>query len=82
MTENNNTAKLADMAYVYAKNKESKNFRGFDLEGWFVGNLIYASLLEDSEENHRTLQELADTNKKDSWMFQLRKGNKVVFQTV
>ena len=76
--------KLAEMAYVYAKMKWMKTFKAFDLEGNFVGNLIYCSMLQDTEENRQKLQRLADTNKTAKWQFQLRKpsNNSVVFETI
>lgn len=61
MAEQNTPMKLAEMAYVYAKMKWMRTFKAFDLTGGcFAGNLIYASLLADSEENRNKLQQLAN----------------------
>lgn len=70
--------------YVYAKMKWMKGFQAFDLEGFFVRCKIYASLLENSEENQRKLQQLAKDNKSAGFQFQLRKPetDKVLFQTI
>lgn len=82
-TENNTqtVTRIAEMCYVYAKMKWMQTFKAFDLDGFFPGKLIYASLLEDSEENRIKLQKLADDNRQAEFVFQLRKDNKVVFQT-
>lgn len=67
---------------VYAKFDGCSRFCAFDLnEGCQVGNLIYASQLEDTDENHRKLQELADLNKECHLVLQLRNKNKVTFET-
>ncbi len=67
---------------VYAKFDGCKGFRAFDLnEGRQVGNLIYASLLENTEETRGKLQKLADLNKECHLILQLRRKNKVCFQT-
>lgn len=43
-----------DWKVVYAKFDGCKTFKAFDIkEGKQVGNLIYASLLVDSEENRK-----------------------------
>lgn len=71
-----------DWYIVYAKFDGCKGFRAFDLnEGRLVGNLIYASLLENTEETRGKLQKLADLNKECHLIFQLRRKNKVCFQT-
>ncbi len=69
--------------YVYAKMKWMKTFKAFDLEGFFVGNLIYASLLDNTDENQKKLQQLAEDNKSAGFQFQLRlpETNKILFQT-
>ncbi len=74
---------LAGMCYVYAKMKWMRSFKAFDLEGFFAGNLIHASLLEDNEENRKNLQRLADGNSSAGWQFQLRtpSNGKVQFET-
>ena len=67
---------------VYARFNGSKSFRAFDLgEGRVVGNIIYASLLEDTEENRCKLQELSELNRDCNLVLQLRRKGKVVFQT-
>ena len=59
-----------------------KSFKAFDLgEGRVVGNIIYASLLEDTEENRCKLQELSELNRDCNLVLQLRRRGKVVFQT-
>ena len=48
---------------VYAKYDGCKTFKAFDVsEGRLVGNLIYASLMENTEETRKKLQKLADLN--------------------
>ena len=61
-----------------------RTFKAFDLEGFFPGKLIFASLLLNSEENRRKLQQLAEKNNYAQWQFQLRNPttNKVLFETV
>ena len=67
---------------VYARFNRCKSFKAFDLsEGRLVGNLIYASLLEDTEENRRKLQKLSELNSDCGLVLQLRRNGKVVFQT-
>lgn len=71
-----------DWHIVYAKLDGCKTFGAFDIsEGRFVGNLIYASLLENTEDNQRKLQELADMNKECHLVLQLRQKNRVTFET-
>ena len=56
---------------VYAKFDGCKSFKAFDVnEGRQVGNLIYASLVENTEDTRSKLQKL-----------QLRRNGKVKFQT-
>ena len=83
MKENNEkkALRLGDLAFVYAKVKWMRTFKAFSLEGFFVGNLIYATLIENSEDNHRKLQKIADEEKSKGLVFQLRKNNKILFQT-
>lgn len=80
---NNTATPLAEMAYVYAKMKWMRSFKAFDLEGFFAGNLIYASMLTDSEENRLKLQCLADDNRSAGLQFQLRTPSTghVLFET-
>lgn len=67
---------------IYAKFDGCKSFRAFDIkEGTTVGNLIYASLIEDTEENRQKLQRLADLNRRCHLILQLRRNNRVTFQT-
>lgn len=67
---------------VYAKFAGCKGFKAFDInEGRQVGNLIYASLLENTVDNRQKLQRLADLNKECHLILQLRRNNKVTFQT-
>ena len=71
-----------EWSVVYARFNGSKSFRAFDLgEGRVVGNIIYASLLEDTEENRCKLQELSELNRDCNLVLQLRRKGKVVFQT-
>lgn len=73
---------VADMAYVYAKMDSMRQFKAFDLDGHFAGNLIYASLLNDNEENRHKLQDLANENSSAGWQFQLRKpSGHILYQT-
>ena len=67
---------------VYAKFDGCKNFRAFDVnEGRQVGNLIYATLVENTEETQNKLQQLADLNKEYHLVLQLRRNGRVRFQT-
>ena len=72
---------LADLCYVYAKSKWMRTFKAFDLDGFFVGNLIYASMIADNSENRQKLQKTADDYKGQRLAFQLRRNGKVVFET-
>ena len=81
-TANGTSVRLTDLCYVYAKSKWMRTFKAFDLDGFFPGKLIYASLLENSEDNKQRLQHLVDGNKGADWQFQLRApNNTVVFET-
>ena len=67
---------------VYAKYDGCKTFKAFDVsEGRLVGNLIYASLMENTEETRKKLQKLANLNWRCKLILQLRRNNKVCFQT-
>ena len=55
-TVNGTSVCLADLCYVYAKSKWMRTFKAFDLDGFFVGNLIYASMIADNSENRQKLQ--------------------------
>ncbi len=71
-----------DWYIVYAKYDGCKGFRAFDVnEGRQVGNLIYATFLENTDENQRKLQDLADLNKEYHLVLQLRRNGRVCFQT-
>ena len=71
-----------DWYIVYAKFDGCKGLRAFDVnEGRQVGNLIYATLLENTDENQRKLQDLADLNKEYHLVLQLRRKGRVCFQT-
>ena len=50
-------------------------------EGRQVGNIIYASLMENTEDTRAKLQKLADLNKECHLIIQLRRKGKVYFQT-
>jgi hypothetical protein len=67
---------------VYAKFDGCKSFKAFDVnEGRQVGNLIYVSLVENTEDTRSKLQKLADMNKSCNLILQLRRNGKVEFQT-
>lgn len=67
---------------VYAKFDGCKSFKAFDVnEGRQVGNLIYASLVENTEDTRTKLQKLADMNKGCNLILQLRRNGRVKFQT-
>lgn len=69
-------------AYVYVKYEGMNSFKAFDLENRVsVDRLIYASILDVTEENKAMLQRLADINKEISLSIQLRVGSKVYFQS-
>lgn len=72
-----------DWHILYAKfDGGCKTFKAFDInEGRQVGNLIYATLLENTEHVQQKLQELADLNKELHLVLQLRRNGKVCFQT-
>lgn len=76
-------ATIADMCYVYAKMKWMRTFKAFDLNGYFVKKLIFASMLADSSDVCTKLQQLADDNKSAGMQFQLRipASGKVIFET-
>ena len=71
-----------DWHIVYAKLDGCKTFGAFDISDVrFMGNLIYASLLENTADNQHKLQELADLNKDSHLVLQLRQNNRVTFET-
>lgn len=68
--------------FVYCKFADEKRFQAYDInEGLPVGNLIYATMVENTRENQMKLQNLADLNKDQGLTIQLRVGRKVVYQT-
>ena len=70
-------------AYVYVKYEGMNSFKAFDLENRVsVDRLIYASILDVTEENKAKLQRLADINKEIGLQIQLRVGNKIYFKTI
>ena len=69
--------------YLYAKVKGSKVFRAFDISrGCCVSNLMYATVMPDTEEMKETLQSASEWCRGLGIVFQMRtdKG-KVIFQT-
>lgn len=59
-----------------------KKFKAINISSLeFVDNLIYASMMQDSECNKKALQEIADENKNISLVLQLRHKGRVVFAT-
>lgn len=69
--------------YVYAKWQGEKTYKAFDLSGDVpVTKLIYATIIESTDEVHEKLQHIADQNKVIDLSFQLREDNgRIVFQT-
>ena len=66
----------------YARFDGYKSFKAFDVnEGRQVGNLIYASLMENTENTRTKLQQLVDLNKDCYLVLQLRRKGRVCFQT-
>lgn len=72
-----------ELCYLYAKWDNNTTFKAFDINnGRAVGNLIYATILENTQENQIKLQNIANDNKHINLILQLRpNGQKVVFQT-
>lgn len=69
--------------YLYAKLKGSKVFRAFDISrGRCVNNLMYATVIPNTEEMKETLQSASEWCRGLGIVFQMRtdKG-KVIFQT-
>lgn len=68
---------------TYAKIKGCTAFKAIDVNGgFFVGNILYATQIRDTELNRAKLQRLADENKERAGLvLQLREGTKVRFQT-
>lgn len=74
---------IAGFCYVYAKTKWMRQFKAFDLEGFFAGSLINASVVPDKSDTRDKLQRLADNNSSAQWQFQLRQSTngKIIFET-
>ena len=69
-------------AFTYIKYDGMNTFKACDInEGYCVDRLIYATLVEVTEENKMKLQRLADMNKHINLAIQLRVGNKIYFKT-
>lgn len=67
---------------LYAKYEGMKSFRAFDIENArFVNNVIYATMLMDTEDNKKKLKEIAEENKNISLVLQLRNNGLVVYST-
>ena len=82
MITTNSTARIADLHFVYVKTKDMKRFMPIDLScSTIVKNLIYASMIEDSQQNREKLQRIANDNAHLSAIFQMRQNNRVTFQT-
>ena len=59
-----------------------ESFKACDInKGYCVDKLIYATLVEVTEENKIKMQRLADMNKGINLVLQLRVGNKIYFET-
>ena len=70
-----------DWHIIYAKYDGCKGFRAFDInEGRQVGNLIYASLVENTEDTRQKIPKLAALNKGLHLVLQLRRKGRVCFQ--
>lgn len=66
----------------YARFDGCKSFKAFDVnEGRQVCNLIYASLMENTENTRTKLLQLVDLNKDCHLVLQLRRKGRVCFQT-
>ena len=69
-------------AFTYIKCDGMKSFKACDInKGYCVDKLIYATLVEVTEENKIKMQRLADMNKGINLVLQLRVGNKIYFET-
>lgn len=69
-------------AFTYIKCDEMNTFKACDInKGYCVDKLIYATLVEVTEENKIKMQRLADMNKGINLVLQLRVGNKIYFET-
>lgn len=69
-------------AFTYIKCDGMNTFKACDInKGYCVDKLIYATLVEVTEENKIKMQRLADMNKHINLAIQLRVGNKIYFET-
>lgn len=71
--------------YLYAKYEGLKTFKAFNLkDGRPAGNLIYASIMCNTQREQEYLQEMANDYKDLNLIFQIRDSGsgRVVFQTV
>lgn len=67
---------------VYCKYADAKKFTAFNLRSGRPCQKVFATMVENTPENQRKLQEWADYNKDINLVVQLRwGGKKVVFQT-
>ena len=67
---------------LYAKYEGMTTFKAFDIENCkLVDKVIYATMMQNSEDNKKILKEIADDNKKISLILQLRNEGKVIFTT-
>lgn len=70
------------LALVYCKTKNMKSYKAFDIgRGIPVDRLIYASMVEVSDEVKEYMQQIADKNTNIGLSIQLRVGDKVCFKT-
>lgn len=70
---------------TYLKTKDMKSFKACDVnKGITVSRLLYATIVECSEENKEKLQRIADNNKNIGLKFRLKslEKNMVLFETV
>lgn len=73
---------MGNIGIAYCKYDGMKTFKAFDLSnGSFVDRLVYASMVDITDENKEKLQRLADLNKGINLKIQLRQGQKVMFMT-
>lgn len=69
-------------AFTYIKCDGMNTFKACDInKGYCVDRLIYATLVEVTDENKMKLQRLADMNKEINLIVQLRVCNKIYFET-
>lgn len=69
-------------AFTYIKCDGMNTFKACDInKGYCVDKLIYATIVEVTEDNKIKLQRLADMNKEINLVVQLRVCNKIYFET-